>query len=180
MLRSSLGWLAVAGLVAGAAVTAEGGAAWASAAGPDGAGWVRGGTAISHAAISHTASSGAVSSGAASSGTASSGTVSKAVVRPFTGTGCHTYDFWSGAHVCITVYGSGLHVNSVSGETDGPDSDWGELWDSDGVVNIYGHPTNHYLTVDWSSGGGIWLPQNDNFCFTDTTINQTACLTVHS
>jgi hypothetical protein len=102
------------------------------------------------------------------------------VVRPFTGTGCHTYDFWSGAHVCITVYGSGLHVNSVSGETDGPDSDWGELWDSDGVVNIYGHPSNHYLTVDWSSGGGIWLPQNDNFCFTDTTLGQTACLTVHS
>jgi hypothetical protein len=180
MLRSSLGRLAIAGLVAGAAVTAEGGAAWAGAAGPDGGGWVRGGTAISHTAMSHAASTGSASPDAASSGAVSSGTAAKAVVRPFTGTGCHTYDFWSGAHVCITVYGSGLHVNSVSGETDGPDSDWGELWDSDGVVNIYGHPTNHYLTVDWSSGGGIWLPQNDNFCFTDTTINQTACLTVHS
>lgn len=175
MVRSTLGRLAIAGLVAGAAVTAQGGAAVASTVGPDGGGWVRGGSAISHAASPDT-----TSSGAASTGVVSSGGASKAVVRPFTGTGCHTYDFWSGAHVCITVYGSGLHVNSVSGETDGPDSDWGELWDSDGVVNVYGHPTNHYLTVDWSSGGGIWLPQNDNFCFTDTTINQTACLTVHS
>jgi hypothetical protein len=109
-----------------------------------------------------------------------SNTVTSNIVRPFTGTGCHTYNFWSGAQVCITVYGSGLHVDQVSGETDGPDSDWGELWDSDGVVTIYGHPTNHYLTVNWSSGGGVWLPQNDNFCFTDTTLRQTACLLVHS
>jgi hypothetical protein len=165
MLRSTLGRLAVAGLVAGAAVTAEGGAASASAVGPDGAGWVRGGTATSHAALSDAVSS---------------NTASNTALQPFTGTGCHTYDFWSGAHVCVTVYGSGLHVDSVSGETDGPDSDWGQLWDSDGVVNVYGHPSNHYLTVDWSSGGGIWLPQNDDFCFTDTTLNQTACLTVHS
>ena len=176
MLRSTLGRLAVAGLVAGAAVTAESGAASASAVGPDGAGWVRGGTAISQAASADTVSS----TETVSAGSVSTGTASHTALRPFTGTGCHTYDFWSGAHVCITVYGSGLHVNSVSGETDGPDSDWGQLWDSDGVVNIYGHPSNHYLTVDWSSGGGIWLPQNDNFCFTDTTINQTACLTVHS
>jgi hypothetical protein len=169
MLRSTLSRLAFAGLVVGAAVT-EGGAASASAVGPDGAGWVGGGTAVSHAA----------SAGTASAGTVSANTGSNTTLQPFTGTGCHTYDFWSGAHVCVTVYGSGLHVDSVSGETDGPDSDWGQLWDSDGVVNIWGYPTNHYLTVDWSSGGGIWLPQNDNLCFTDTTLNQTACLTVHS
>ena len=138
------------------------------------------------AASGPTASADTVSSKTVSSKTVSSNTVSArgalstAAVHPFTGTGCHTYDFWSGAHVCVTVYGSGLHVNAVTGETDGPDSDWGRLWDSDGVVSIYGHPTNHNLTVDWTAGGGIWLPQNDNFCFTDTTLNQTACLLVHS
>ena len=103
-----------------------------------------------------------------------------ALVRPFTGTGCHTYNFWSGAQVCITVYGAGLLVTAVSGETDGPDSDWGEFWDSAGVVDVWGHPSNHRLTVDWSSGGGIWLPQDDDFCFTDATLNQTACVLVHS
>ena len=102
------------------------------------------------------------------------------LVNPFTGTGCHTYNYWSGAHVCITVYGSGLNVQSVSGETDGPDSDWGKLWDTAGVITIYGHPTNHYLTVSWASGGGVWLANGDNFCFTDTTLGQTACLTLHS
>ena len=30
------------------------------------------------------------------------------LVHPFTGTGCHTYDYWSGAHVCITIVGSGM------------------------------------------------------------------------
>ena len=102
------------------------------------------------------------------------------IVRPFTGTGCHTYDYWSGAHVCITVNGDGLNVQSVTGETDGPDSDWGRLWDTAGVISIYGHPTNHYLTVSWASGGGVWLANGDNFCFTDTTMNQTACLTIHN
>jgi hypothetical protein len=107
-------------------------------------------------------------------------TVRPQLVRPFTGTGCHTYDYWSGAHVCITVVGSGLNVQSVSGETDGPDSDWGRLWDTAGVIDIYGHPSNHYLTVSWASGGGVWLANGDNFCFTDTTLNQTACLTIHN
>lgn len=107
-------------------------------------------------------------------------TVRPQLVRPFTGTGCHTYNYWSGAHVCITVVGSGLNVQSVSGETDGPDSDWGRLWDTAGVINIYGHPSNHYLTVSWASGGGVWLANGDNFCFTDTTLNQTACLTIHN
>lgn len=102
------------------------------------------------------------------------------LVQPFTGTGCHTYNYWSGAHVCITVVGSGLNVQSVTGETDGPDSDWGRLWDTAGVINIYGHPTNNNLTVSWASGGGVWLANGDNFCFTDTTLNQTACLTIHN
>lgn len=153
MLRHWLGRALVGAVLAGAAVAASGPAASADT----------------------------VLSGAAGSNTVSPrGALNTQAVRPFTGTGCHTYDFWSGAQVCITVYGAGLHVNAVTGETDGPDSDWGQLWDSDGVVSIWGHPSNHYLTVDWSSGGGIWLPQNDNFCFTDTTLNQTACLQVHS
>jgi hypothetical protein len=124
---------------------------------------------------------------ASSSTTASTNTGAKPdlaqrpdLIRPFTGTGCHTYDYWSGAHVCITVVGSGLNVQSVTGETDGPDSDWGRLWDTAGVISIYGHPTNHYLTVSWASGGGVWLANGDNFCFTDTTLNQTACLTIHN
>ncbi|HEV2344155.1 MAG TPA: hypothetical protein VGS97_08695 [Actinocrinis sp.] len=108
------------------------------------------------------------------------GAIRPHLVRPFTGTGCHTYDYWSGAHVCITVVGSGLNVQSVTGETDGPDSDWGHLWDTAGVISIYGHPTNHHLTVSWASGGGVWLANGDNFCFTDTTLNQTACLTIHN
>jgi hypothetical protein len=107
-------------------------------------------------------------------------TVEPNVVRPLTGTGCHTYNYWNGAHVCMTVYGNGLNVQSVTGETDGPDSDWGKLWDTAGVVTIYGHPTNHYLSVSWASGGGIWLANGDNFCFTDTTLGQTACVTVRS
>jgi hypothetical protein len=107
-------------------------------------------------------------------------TISNAIVRPFTGTGCHTYNYWNGAHVCITIVGSGLNVQSATGETDGPDSDEGRLWDTAGVINIYGHPTNHNLTVSWASGGGVWLANGDNFCFTDTTMNQTACLTIHS
>lgn len=106
--------------------------------------------------------------------------VTPQLVRPFTGTGCHTYDYWSGAHVCITVVGSGLNVQSASGETDGPDSDWGRLWDTAGVINIYGHPSNHNLGVSWASGGGVWLANGDNFCFTDTTMNQTACITIHN
>lgn len=112
--------------------------------------------------------------------TVKANTVKPQLVRPFTGTGCHTYDYWSGAHVCITVVGSGLNMQSASGETDGPDSDWGRLWDTAGVINIYGHPSNHYLTVSWASGGGVWLANGDNFCFTDTTLNQTACLTIHN
>ena len=137
------------------------------------------GTALAGAAV---AASGPAASAHAVSPrpAAEAGAVHPLAVHPFTGTGCHTYDFWSGAHVCATVYGAGLHVTAVTGETDGPDSDWGRLWDSDGVVSIYGYPSNHNLTVDWSSGGGIWLPQNDDFCFTDTTLNQTACLQVHS
>lgn len=125
---------------------------------------------------------GTASTASASTGTAGTrpAVVRPQLVRPFTGTGCHTYDYWSGAHVCITVDGDGLNVQSVSGETDGPDSDWGRLWDTDGVIDIYGHPSNHYLTVSWASGGGVWLANGDNFCFTDTTLNQTACLTVHN
>jgi hypothetical protein len=158
MLRQRLGRVLTGAVLAGAAVAASGPAAAAHAAGAPAA---RPGTAPSNAVPPRAAAG-------------------PDLVRPFTGTGCHTYDFWSGAQVCITVYGSGLHVTAVSGETDGADSDWGKLWDSDGVVTIWGHPSNHYLTVDWSSGGGIWLPQNDDFCFTDTTLNQTACLLVHS
>ena len=154
MLRHWLGRALVGAVLAGAVVAASGPAASAD-----------------------TASANAVSANTVSP---HNPPITATAVHPFTGTGCHTYDFWSGAHVCITVYGSGLHVNAVTGETDGPDSDWGKLWDSDGVVTIYGHPTNHNLTVDWTAGGGIWLPQNDNFCFTDTTLNQTACLLVHS
>lgn len=101
------------------------------------------------------------------------------LVRPFTGTGCHTYNYWNGAHVCITVVGSGLNMQSATGETDGPDSDWGKLWDTEGVITIWGHPSNHYMTVSWASGGGVWLANGDNMCFTDTTLNQTACLTIH-
>lgn len=168
MLRHRLGRVLAGVVLAGAAVAASGPAASAHA--------VTARTAVSM----NTVSTNTVSTNTVSPGTASPDAASSTAVRPFTGTGCHTYDFWSGAQVCITVYGSGLHVNAVSGETDGPDSDWGKLWDSAGVVTIYGHPSNHYLTVDWSSGGGIWLPQNDEFCFTDTTLNQTACLLVHS
>jgi hypothetical protein len=177
MLRYTLRRTAVALLLSGAVVATGGAAAWANAAGTHAG---TRGTAASNTATAGTSTSHAAKSSTASSNTVTQDTATSNAVRPFTGTGCHTYDFWSGAQVCITVYGSGLHVNEVSGETDGPDSDWGELWDSDGVVTIYGHPTNHYLTVDWSSGGGIWLPQNDNFCFTDTTLNQTACLLIHS
>lgn len=127
------------------------------------------------------ASTNAVSANTASTNAVSNGSVAKrAVIVPFTGTGCHTYDYWSGAHVCITVDGSGLNVQSVTGETDGPDSDWGRLWDTAGVIDIYGHPSNHTLTVSWASGGGVWLANGDNFCFTDTTMNQTACLTIHN
>jgi hypothetical protein len=118
------------------------------------------------------------------SGTAqpSTGTskVKPSLVKPFTASGCHTYNYWSGAHVCITVYGGGLNVQSVTGETDGPDSDWGKLYDTAGVITIWGHPTNHYLSVSWASGGGVWLANGDNFCFSDTTLGQTACVTIRS
>lgn len=121
---------------------------------------------------------------AGSTGTASASTspVEQAhpqLVRAFTGTGCHTYNYWNGAHVCITVVGNGLNMQSATGETDGPDSDWVEIWDTEGVVAIWGHPANHYMTIDWSSGGGVWLANGDNVCFSDTTLNQTACLTMH-
>jgi hypothetical protein len=106
--------------------------------------------------------------------------VAPTLVRPLTGSGCHTYNYWSGAHVCITVSGSGLNVQSVSGETDGPDTDWGRLYDTAGVISIYGHPTNHYLNVSWASGGGVNLANGDNFCFSDTTLGQTACITIRS
>ncbi len=105
--------------------------------------------------------------------------VNPQLVRPFTGTGCHTYNYWNGAHVCVTVVGNGLNMQSATGETDGPDTDWVKLWDTEGVVAIYGHPSNHYMTVSWASGGGVWLANGDNMCFTDTTLNQTACLTMH-
>ncbi|HEU5332882.1 MAG TPA: hypothetical protein VFU73_08965 [Actinocrinis sp.] len=168
MLRHWLGHALVGVVLAGAVVAASESAAAADAG-------------SSNAVSSNAVSSDTVSSNNASSNTVSPGAAAGVgAVHPFTGTGCHTYDFWSGAQVCVTVYGSGLHVTAVTGETDGPDSDWGKLWDSDGVVTVYGHPSNHNLTVDWSSGGGIWLPQNDDFCFTDTTLNQTACLLVHS
>jgi len=102
------------------------------------------------------------------------------IVTPLTATGCHTYNYWSGAHVCATVNGSGLNVQSVTGETDGPDTDWGEIYDTSGVITIWGHPTNHYLTVSWASGGGIWLANGDNVCFSDTTLGQTACVTIRA
>jgi hypothetical protein len=125
---------------------------------------------------------GTVSSGTVSSGAIAVGKAAKAhpqLVRPFTGTGCHTYDYWNGAHVCITVVGTGLNMQSASGETDGPDSDTVKLWDTEGVITIWGHPSNHYMTISWASGGGVWLANGDNMCFTDTTLNQTACLTMH-
>lgn len=127
------------------------------------------------------AASTASGSSATQSSTSTGGTahVRPQLVRPFTGTGCHTYNYWNGAHVCITVVGDGLNMQSASGETDGPDSDWGKLWDTEGVITIWGHPTNHYLTISWASGGGVWLANGDNMCFTDTTLNQTACLTMH-
>jgi hypothetical protein len=104
----------------------------------------------------------------------------RSLVHPMTGTGCHTYNYWSGAHVCITVNGAGLNVQSVDGYTDGPDSDWGKLYDTAGVITIWGHPTNHNLFISWASGGGVWLANGDNFCFSDTTLGQTACLTIHT
>jgi hypothetical protein len=124
----------------------------------------------------------AAASTASGSGAARSSTSVSAhpqLVRPFTGTGCHTYNYWNGAHVCITVVGTGLNMQSASGETDGPDTDWVKLWDTEGVVAIWGHPTNHYMTISWASGGGVWLANGDNMCVTDTTMNQTACLTMH-
>lgn len=141
-------------------------------------------TSVSGAARS---SSGSTAAGKAAAGTVSSGTVAAGttakvqpqLVRPFTGTGCHTYDYWNGAHVCVTVVGTGLNMQSASGETDGPDSDTVKLWDTEGVITIWGHPSNHYMTISWASGGGVWLANGDNMCFTDTTLNQTACLTMH-
>jgi hypothetical protein len=129
-----------------------------------------------------TQSSTVAASGAVSAGAVSAGKTVKAhpqLVRPFTGTGCHTYNYWNGAHVCITVVGTGLNMQSASGETDGPDTDWVELWDTEGVISIWGHPSNHYMTISWASGGGVWLANGDNMCFSDTTLNQTACLTMH-
>jgi hypothetical protein len=123
-----------------------------------------------------TGSNAATANSSASSSTTSSG--GAAVAQPFTGTGCHTYDYWSGAHVCVTVYGSGLNVQSVTGETDGPDTDWGKIYDTAGVITIWGHPTNHYLSISWASGGGVWLANGDNLCFSDTTLGQTACITI--
>jgi len=127
------------------------------------------------AAASTTAGSGAPQSSTSSSASS----VRPQLVRPFTGTGCHTYNYWNGAHVCITVVGTGLNMQSATGETDGPDSDWLKLWDTEGVVTIWGHPSNHYMTISWASGGGVWLANGDNMCVTDTTMNQTACLTMH-
>ena len=155
-------------LVAGVAVVvsliaASAGAASAKAAAP---GTAPSGATATHSVVTHSAVEPSVAK--------------PSVVKPLTGTGCHTYNYWSGAHVCMTVYGSGLNVQSVTGETDGPDSDWGKLWDTAGVITIYGHPTNHYLSVSWASGGGIWLANGDGFCFTDTTLGQTACVTVRS
>lgn len=119
------------------------------------------------------------SAGAASASTNAAGRVHPQLVRPFTGTGCHTYNYWNGAHVCITVVGSGLNMQSATGETDGPDSDWVEIYDTEGVIAIWGHPSNHYMTISWASGGGVWLANGDNVCFSDTTLGQTACLTMH-
>ena len=119
------------------------------------------------------------STGTASASTSPVEQVHPQLVRAFTGTGCHTYNYWNGAHVCITVVGNGLNMQSATGETDGPDTDWVEIWDTEGVVAIWGHPSNHYMTIDWSSGGGVWLANGDNVCFSDTTLNQTACLTMH-
>jgi hypothetical protein len=130
--------------------------------------------------VSATGSKAATPAPSSSASGSATSHVAPALVKPFTATGCHTYDYWSGAHVCMTVYGGGLNVQSVSGETDGPDSDWGQLYDTAGVINLWGHPTNHYLSVSWASGGGIWLANGDNFCFSDTTLGQTSCVTVHS
>jgi hypothetical protein len=154
--------------VGGSLVAASAGAATADSAGP---------------AVS-TGATGSSATVVTTSSTAPSGTVgsdaTSAIVKPLTASGCHTYDYWSGAHVCITVYGSGLNVQSVSGETDGPDTDWGKLYDTAGVITVWGHPTNHYLNLSWASGGGIWLANGDNFCFSDTTLGQTACVTIHT
>lgn len=130
------------------------------------------------AAASTTSGSGSTQS----SGAIATGKTANAhpqLVRPFTGTGCHTYNYWNGAHVCITVVGTGLNMQSASGETDGPDTDTVKLWDTEGVITIWGHPSDHYMTISWASGGGVWLANGDNMCFTDTTLNQTACLTMH-
>lgn len=163
------GMLAAAGAVALCALIGSAGTAAASTEATK--------AAVAKSAAAKTATT---TTASAQTRTAAAEAVRPQLVRPFTGTGCHTYDYWSGAHVCITVVGSGLNVQSVTGETDGPDTDWGRLWDTAGVINIYGHPYNHNLTVSWASGGGVWLANGDNFCFTDTTINQTACLTIHS
>jgi hypothetical protein len=141
-------------------------------------------TSVSGAARSSTGSTpaGEAAAGTVFSGAIAADTTAQAqpqLVRPFTGTGCHTYDYWNGAHVCITVVGTGLNMQSASGETDGPDTDTVKLWDTEGVITIWGHPSNHYMTISWASGGGVWLANGDNMCFTDTTLNQTACLTMH-
>lgn len=140
------------------------------------------GSAGAAAAASTGSGSAATQSSTSASGAADSSGAAKVrpqLVRPFTGTGCHTYNYWNGAHVCITVVGTGLNMQSASGETDGPDTDWVKLWDTEGVVTIWGHPSNHYMTISWASGGGVWLANGDNMCITDTTMNQTACLTMH-
>ncbi|MGH6655048.1 MAG: hypothetical protein ACRDVE_07560 [Actinocrinis sp.] len=120
----------------------------------------------------------AAPSGPVSSDGTSIGGAQPNLVTPFTGSGCHTYNYWNGAEVCITVNGPSLNMQSATGYTDGPDSDEGHLYDTEGVISIYGHPVNHHLTISWASGGGVWLANGDNMCFSDTTLGQTACLTM--
>jgi hypothetical protein len=100
-------------------------------------------------------------------------------LRPATGKGCHTYDLWNGYDICIEVWGSGLNVQQVEGWVDGRGgaADLVHLYTTDGDLS-----TEEYLDgsgqawFSWSVGGGIWLTNYQNICFTDVTINQSACI----
>lgn len=101
------------------------------------------------------------------------------MLRPATGKGCHTYDWWNGYDVCIEVFGTGLNVQQVEGWVDGRGgaADLAHLYTTDGDLNTEEHlDSSGQAWFSWTVGGGIWLTNYQNICFTDVTINQTACI----
>ncbi|HEV2633719.1 MAG TPA: hypothetical protein VGX23_01145 [Actinocrinis sp.] len=103
-------------------------------------------------------------------------------LRPATGKGCHTYDWWDGYDICIEVFGSGLNVQQVEGWVDGRNgaADVGHLYTTDGDLNTQEHLNGSgQAWFSWTVGGGIWLTNYQNICFTDETVNQTACLALN-